>query len=291
MWYPNHYSDLNKEQFNILNKSKGEEIALKIDVMSFVQAGKKHQFCLRIPPKKEGGKMIYKKVYVNIIHEEMIREHPGGRGLFIYTTVKKIEKPEKISFKDKYKTFENFMNEYCGYEKRDSKMNRYGNWYNPQAKWDWHQLGGRWTGCFPLKTKNALALVGEHSKFSEPPKAGYYDKAKKSDIDFETRYNDKNAQALVDWEKIQELINKNDTTHAYWDYGYNGETKEQFIKNRSVFSTFAVLKDGKWFSRGEMGWWGAVADEKDQNIWLDEYKKMIDELPNDVMLSVYDCHI
>lgn len=55
--------------------------------------------------------------------------------------------------------------------------------------------------------------------------------------------------------------------------------------------TFAVLKDGEWFERGKMGWFGMVADEKDEGLWIEEFGKLIESLPDDTLLSVYDCHI
>lgn len=70
-------------------------------------------------------------------------------------------------------------------------------------------------------------------------------------------------------------------------------TKEEFIqraRNRAC-STFAVLKDGKWYEKGKMGWWGMASNEKDQEIWNAEINKLLSNLPEDTILSVYDCHI
>lgn len=44
-----------------------------------------------------------------------------------------------------YATFSQYMDEYCG-EKPDEKTGRYGYWQNPNKKWDWWTIGGRWTG-------------------------------------------------------------------------------------------------------------------------------------------------
>ena len=49
-----------------------------------------------------------------------------------------------------YKTFEEYMTDYCG-ERFHKDQNAWGYWENPNAKWDWHQLGGRWCGFFKLK--------------------------------------------------------------------------------------------------------------------------------------------
>ncbi len=59
----------------------------------------------------------------------------------------------------------------------------------------------------------------------------------------------------------------------------------------SAISTFAVLKDGVWYEKGEMGWWGTVSGEKDQSDWNKEVSKMIESLDDDTMISIYDCHI
>src|ERR1039458_4522924 len=39
-------------------------------------------------------------------------------------------------------TFEEFA-EYNGY-RRDEEKDKYGYWDNPNKKWDWYQVGGRW---------------------------------------------------------------------------------------------------------------------------------------------------
>ena len=57
-------------------------------------------------------------------------------------------------------------------------------------------------------------------------------------------------------------------------------------------ATFAFLGlDGVWRERGEMGWWGMVANEKDRRAWEDELARAVADLPDDVVLSLVDCHI
>lgn len=69
--------------------------------------------------------------------------------------------------------------------------------------------------------------------------------------------------------------------------------KEQYVQNayNKALSTFAILKDGEWYERGKMGWWGFVSDEMEQNKWDENVSKMLDELSNDTLISIYDCHI
>jgi hypothetical protein len=63
------------------------------------------------------------------------------------------------------------------------------------------------------------------------------------------------------------------------------------IANLNELTTFALIKDGKWYEKGDMGWWGMVGNEKDEKEWDDEFKKLISDLPDDELISIYDCHI
>lgn len=58
----------------------------------------------------------------------------------------------QVSFAELYGSFEKYMADYCGYKARDKKTGRYGYWQNPNRKWDWWEIGGRWTGYFPVQT-------------------------------------------------------------------------------------------------------------------------------------------
>jgi hypothetical protein len=40
-----------------------------------------------------------------------------------------------------------------------------------------------------------------------------------------------------------------------------------------------------------MGWFGVVHDEKDENKWDDELERLLISIPDETLLSVYDCHI
>ena len=63
------------------------------------------------------------------------------------------------------------------------------------------------------------------------------------------------------------------------------------ISNVEEISVFAVVKDGKWYERGKMGWFAVVSDEKDKDAWNEEVKQLLASLPPDTLLTMYDCHI
>ena len=50
---------------------------------------------------------------------------------------------------ENYETIEDFATDYFGYEVQDGK---FGYIENPNAKWDWWELGGRWGEHLPLCT-------------------------------------------------------------------------------------------------------------------------------------------
>ena len=51
-----------------------------------------------------------------------------------------------------YPSFDDFMVEYGEYTSRDEETGKYGYWENPNAKWDWYSIGGRWSGSLLLKS-------------------------------------------------------------------------------------------------------------------------------------------
>lgn len=67
----------------------------------------------------------------------------------------------------------------------------------------------------------------------------------------------------------------------------------EFVRRESAkaICTFAVVKDGRWYGRGEMGWWGHVHDAAEPGAWEAEFAALLDGLPDDTLLTVVDCHI
>lgn len=110
--------------------------------------------------------------------------------------------------------------------------------YNPNSKWDWYQLGGRWSGFFKLKAGKE-GICGE---LAEPAKEGTCDQALKGDIE-------------------------------------------------QVKRTYSVLYNGQWYEKGEMGWFGVSHGDKEEEVWDKEFRRLVDSLPDDTLLSLYDLHI
>ncbi len=191
-----------------------------------------------------------------------------------------------------------------------------------QAKWDWYELGGRWTGYFKLK-EGRSGEVGSPGLMTKEAKDGYADSALKKDIDFEAMRKEKAELAArqydaylkaLDGEKFtpfkqidadNENIEKareeyhsqksvqNCRKAGIWPEEFSGYTRASFIEHaeKNYLETFAILKDGRWSERGSMGWFGCVSDDKEDDAWLQEFDEIFNLIPDDTLLSIYDCHI
>lgn len=202
---------------------------------------------------------------------------------------------------------------------------------NPNKKWDWYQLGGRWRGFFAIKSKANAAQLGDAGVFNNAPRHDA-DQAYKRDIDF-SYMRDKAGQeaageydrfhAIVQgreipvWSEIREKHPDNiDAAREEWrNHPVNKDLNEseefrhaflfsdgpdQFAESRADFiekarnkaiTTYAMIYNGEWIAKGDMGWWGMSHDAMTQDEWNKKFNEFIDSLPDDTLLSVYDCHI
>jgi hypothetical protein len=56
--------------------------------------------------------------------------------------------------------------------------------------------------------------------------------------------------------------------------------------------TFAILHEGEWVARGEMGWFGALREERiPEEEWPQKWHEFVAALPDDTRLTVVDCHV
>jgi hypothetical protein len=198
-----------------------------------------------------------------------------------------------------------------------------GDWgymHNPNAKWDWFSVGGRWSGSLQLKDgcygKNGQGGLG-HPANSDPGRA---DIALAGDVDWEGILNDhetKRADGWDNWASFitqetsiekylampredkklvwEHLIEMNDTLtdefqQAYWfTFDLEYQIREEYIGNRRALTFAFVDSEGKWSQRGQMGWWGYVSDENpdyDEMFW-----QFVESLPAEQKVYVVDCHI
>ncbi len=242
--------------------------------------------------------------------------------------------------KSRHRTFESCYKKYG----EDWNGNRWrkgedGVWreystYNPNAKWDWYVLGGRWSGCFiRLKADATSGVEGESGAFDN--KVGY-DAALKRDIDFDairreaeekgriyyrevaekcggtiphleihwnTLLSDKRYANLSINEK-RELYHSQEAVKVWYAAGFDSPfigpqiedfqcTEDDYAAScaQNSFIPYAYVINGEWHGQGDMGWFGVSTNECDRNDWCKQVWDMIESLPDDTLISFYDCHI
>lgn len=226
-----------------------------------------------------------------------------------------------------YPTFEEFVENWHGISERDPVTNRFGYTSNPNAKWDWFSEGGRWSGYFKPKA-GKTGILGEPGVFDNKPKDGWVDSILLCDIDFDGMKAEAEKEAnetydkleailkgrpLPSWNAIREKHDKNiEAARAEYhslkvvqdlnkaEFYIMGDFVETFTNSRaeyvekrknSVAVPYAVVKDGKWYQKGEMGWFGCSHDEMTQDQWNEQFWTMIKELDDNTLLTLIDCHI
>jgi hypothetical protein len=196
--------------------------------------------------------------------------------------------------------------------------------YNPKSKWDWYELGGRWTGFLRLKP-GCVGYTGQPGLGTSSAKAGYADAARLGDIDiagmqaeaeFAMREKLSKLSGIprdwLSWEQVKEKCGDDiDKARSLYNGQTNMEaarsalgfpwsgvdeylaTDEALIKGAKgeALQTFAVVKEGQWYERGEMGWWACISNEKEADVWAKEFDSLLSSLPPDTLISIYDCHI
>lgn len=172
--------------------------------------------------------------------------------------------------------------------------------YNPNSKWDWYSLGGRWDGSLKLKKGAKVIKESEPSFFNkEEIKEGYTDFAQVKDIDFTPdekakrhaeRFWDVNVlgKPLLENEKEEEIRSFYKKEYYRRNYG----TKKEYVRCCSEFMTFAILYEGVWYEPDSMGWFGCCSATKDQyKAYRDKFREIIAKLSPDDYIAVVDCHI
>lgn len=154
--------------------------------------------------------------------------------------------------------------------------------YNPDSKWDWYSIGGRWAGL--LRTFN-----------------GCCNSTLISDLNFEIDSEEYNKylrfwEVVVDGDIIREDEDKEEFYNWYSKEWYikTYHDKETYAKLSSSLSTYAVVTpDGVWHEKGKMGWWGISSETPEKALdWELHFKeRFIDTAEPDWTATVVDCHI
>lgn len=153
----------------------------------------------------------------------------------------------------------------------DPETKKHGYWQNPNAKWDWWVVGGRW--------RNKLIDMG-----GKP-----CNWALVSDIDFPKM----EKRARINLEPYDSCAERHFYKAEYFKKLY--PTEESYIRSKTVFSTYAVITpDGVWHAPETMGWWCMDDIEpEDKARFRDEYAERFIKpaIENGWYMTIVDCHI
>ena len=175
--------------------------------------------------------------------------------------------------------------------------------YNPDSKWDWYQIGGRWAGLLRVKDSsngnrgNPSLLMDEFEY-----KPNEVDSAQFGDIDWEKMLHDPEAEKkLRDFWEIAVNADMDDKRRLdqfilykpqYYLNAY--KTVDEYVRRLTLFSTYAVITDdGVWHGKGDMGWFGMSSESDDEAAnWDNGYwNRFLANLSPDTLITVLDCHI
>lgn len=139
---------------------------------------------------------------------------------------------------------------------------------NPQSKWDWYSIGGRWAGYWFVHEKAAPTEDMSDPAWAGRPFLG----------DSDREYVETRISRPGRW---TDIARKYDIDFAASD-----------SEDRGTVATYAFLdSDGKWHEKGEMGWFGIGHGEKQQEEWNAEYDKLTAAESDNAWFVLVDCHI
>ena len=202
--------------------------------------------------------------------------------------------------KKQNETLEDFVNRWYGYTYNEElDVCEYP--YNPNAKWDWWELGGRWGDMLKLKP----GCQGNHGERNwtnseKSPRDGYCSQAQLKDIDLspdQKIYNDaiRFWEVAIEGNPIREEENPEQFRTFYRREYYLEQfrDKEHYARDCASFSTWAlVTPNGEWYENGEMGWFGAHdATAESRAEYESEFQRALSEADPNLWLSIVDCHI
>jgi len=185
--------------------------------------------------------------------------------------------------------------------------------YSPSAKWDWWEIGGRWTGELDSKydprkdPRNIVPCSLCDGTGDRPGWVTYVDVAsfasgrQLAPLNMDSRpFGPKflalggiDRQFKDDWARKCNGCNGCNGTGktVKWSLEpFSGDVIPVAEIPEGITPFALVTPDGDWYERGSMGWWACVSEEKEEDDWKDEVKSLLSAY-QDCIAVVCDCHI
>ena len=159
-----------------------------------------------------------------------------------------------------------------------------------QPKWDWWVIGGRWLGELIVKPGVNDFITGQPGVFDNEAQPDGVDGARIADLDLPAMSDRERTNRAAHWDQARARQNAGEKPHP-WTVDTSAVSRSEYIDRATPFTPFAYILDGKWFEKGDMGWWGMVRDEMPEEEWNDHFAAILSQRPGDDWITVVDCHI
>lgn len=229
----------------------------------------------------------------------------------------------------------------CGYGLLDEneEVLKVVNRTNPNRKWDWWVVGGRWAGKLPIKPEYQAEYIGNEPNFSwgwdmterrKVVEQLKQDSALKGHIDFQSIKDEARQTAEKKYDFVYDNVISKKEKGRSWKDIYDDESIPDIDEKRKIYNnqpivqlfeevvstfydnvenyyisrdeyaqnainasipTYAFVINGKWYEKGEMGWFGISDDKMTINEWNKQFMEMLDSVSDDTLITIVDCHI
>ena len=218
--------------------------------------------------------------------------------------------------KEEYVPYNDFLKEYTDEELIEWYVNEYNAYslkedgvyssYNPNSKWDWYQIGGRFGGELELTDEGlqeAIKTLPYEIEDCEYEDFKFCDSAPVKCIKWVKDLNEEELHQYHRWWAINVEGEEPKDGESKDEYFYYKPSyfKERYA-NADIYTLVQILpcyhavitSDGIWHEESEMGWFGCTNGEPAKELlWdLNFYKTYIAPyLKTDLIATVVDCHI
>lgn len=203
--------------------------------------------------------------------------------------------------------------------------------YNPDSKWDWYSVGGRWRGSLPLKAGKGSGRLGEPGVMMDANDLMYangVDVARLGDIDFDFMRQHAISTAKARWEQVAEALDGRSLPELPDDKADREVWQREFWRTPVVEAvtealgnpfmispqeikamvddpdayiarcgndavcSYATLTEDGWLEPGRMGWFGMSSDTpQSRDDYAVKVNELLSSLPADTMVWQIDYHI
>ena len=214
-----------------------------------------------------------------------------------------------------YRTIGEFASKFHGCE-YDEDHKAFGYYCNPNAMWDWYQIGGRWPVTFLVKDTCTEYSFGERSWGNDdedyPCPEGYMwvSAARKKDIEWDVMKQWYLEQAKKRFTALESMFVtglmepgkymqvKEGCVYSFLDLIYKiGETEDEYLARMKVVddrkypvSFCDLIDDDDWLSQGH-DYQNPDREEELALTWEETIQQFIEDLDDDDVLVSVDYHM